>query len=293
MRAAPSASGLAMDEIRLVEDLRSQLATGVARSDGDPFAAGAVYDDFDAAAHTFGLLATARLYQDLTGQADYDAFATRQRDWVLGANPWGASLMIGVGHRLPALPAARGRQPVREPGRHGRRSSAARSSTARTAPTCSPTASTSSSRRARLPARWRRRLRGVHRPRRASTSTTSPPGRRSSPPSTSRRWRCWRSPSSSSRRPVGPDRHLCTGRSSRRADATNGAPTGQFVAPARVPGDARCARRATVARTRRDDRAMHAGGPSRTPTRLRPTLRRLSRLAARRFRWLTRRPRRA
>ena len=104
MRAAPSVSGLAMDEIRLVDDLRSQLATGVARSDGDPFAAGAVYDDFDAAAHTFGLLATARLYQDLTGQANFDAFATRQRDWVLGANPWGASLMIGVGTDFPHCP---------------------------------------------------------------------------------------------------------------------------------------------------------------------------------------------
>ena len=61
---------------------------------------------------------------------------------------------------------------------------------------------------------------------------------------------------------------LCTGRSSRRADATNGAPTGQFVAPARVPGDARCARRATGC-THATGRPRHARGrpPSRTPTR--------------------------
>ena len=53
----------------------------------DPFAAGAVYDDFDVAAHTFGLLATERLYEELTGQTNFAAFATRQRDWAFGANP--------------------------------------------------------------------------------------------------------------------------------------------------------------------------------------------------------------
>ena len=104
MRAAPSVSGLAMDEIGLVDDLRSQLATGIAHSEGDPFAAGAVYDDFDAAAHTFGLLATERLYANLTDQANFGAFATRQRNWALGANPWGASLMIGVGTAFPHCP---------------------------------------------------------------------------------------------------------------------------------------------------------------------------------------------
>ena len=104
MRAAPSVSGLGMDEIRLVDDLRSQLATGIAHSEGDPFAAGAVYDDFDAAAHTFGLLATERLYENLTDQTNFAAFATRQRDWALGANPWGASLMIGVGTDFPRCP---------------------------------------------------------------------------------------------------------------------------------------------------------------------------------------------
>ena len=104
MRAAPSVSGLGMDEIRLVDDLRSQLATGIAHSEGDPFAAGAVYDDFDAAAHTFGLLATERLYENLTDQTNFTAFATRQRDWALGANPWGASLMIGVGTDFPRCP---------------------------------------------------------------------------------------------------------------------------------------------------------------------------------------------
>ncbi len=55
MRAAPGHSGLAVTESRLLDDLRAQLDKGVARSRKDPFGAGAVYDDFDAAPHTFGL----------------------------------------------------------------------------------------------------------------------------------------------------------------------------------------------------------------------------------------------
>ena len=70
----------------------------------DPFARRHVYDDFDAASHSFGLVATAALYRRLTGDTRYDRFATAQRDWVLGANPWGASLMIGVGSRFPRCP---------------------------------------------------------------------------------------------------------------------------------------------------------------------------------------------
>ena len=63
-----------------------------------------VYDDFDAASHGFGLVATAALYQRLTGDRRYDRFATAQRDWVLGANPWGVSLVIGVGSRFARCP---------------------------------------------------------------------------------------------------------------------------------------------------------------------------------------------
>ena len=37
-------------------------------------------------------------------QTNFGAFATRQRDWALGANPWGASLMIGVGTDFPRCP---------------------------------------------------------------------------------------------------------------------------------------------------------------------------------------------
>ena len=101
LRTAHSGSVLVS---RLLADMRKQLARGIRRANADPFAAGAIYDDFDAAPHTFGLVATALLYRSLTGDAAYDAFATSQRDWALGANPWGESLMIGVGTDFPHCP---------------------------------------------------------------------------------------------------------------------------------------------------------------------------------------------
>jgi Glycosyl hydrolase family 9/Cellulase N-terminal ig-like domain len=101
MRAAPSASGLALGEDPLLADMRAQLEVGATRAQSDPFGAGAIYDDFDAAPHTFGLISTARLYGALTIDPTYDEFATAQRDWALGANPWGVSLMVGVGSVFP------------------------------------------------------------------------------------------------------------------------------------------------------------------------------------------------
>ncbi|MBK3573217.1 glycoside hydrolase family 9 protein [Streptomyces sp. MBT65] len=88
----------------LTKDLRRQLEDGVERAGRDPFGAGAVYDDFDAVPHTFGLVATTRLYAKATGDTRYAAFAGRQRGWALGANPWGTSFMIGAGEVYPHCP---------------------------------------------------------------------------------------------------------------------------------------------------------------------------------------------
>ncbi|MEW1825161.1 glycoside hydrolase family 9 protein [Streptomyces sp. NPDC088196] len=88
----------------LNKDLRRQLEDGVDHAEHDPFGAGAVYDDFDAVPHTFGLVATARLYAKATGDTSFAAFAGRQRGWALGANPWGTSFMIGAGEVYPHCP---------------------------------------------------------------------------------------------------------------------------------------------------------------------------------------------
>ncbi|MFJ8934870.1 glycoside hydrolase family 9 protein [Streptomyces sp. NPDC102365] len=94
--------GIAAED--LFEDLRRQVEDGVDHAGDDPFGAGAVYDDFDAVPHTFGLVATARLYARATGDTRYAAFASRQRGWALGANPWGTSFMIGAGEVYPHCP---------------------------------------------------------------------------------------------------------------------------------------------------------------------------------------------
>ncbi|WP_019069795.1 glycoside hydrolase family 9 protein [Streptomyces hokutonensis] len=88
----------------LYKDLRRQLEDGVERAGHDPFGAGAVYDDFDAVPHTFGLVATAQLYAKATGDTRFAAFAGRQRGWALGANPWGTSFVIGAGEVYPHCP---------------------------------------------------------------------------------------------------------------------------------------------------------------------------------------------
>jgi hypothetical protein len=101
MRSAVGVPAVAVTEQRLLADLRAQLDRGVRRAGRDPFRAGVVYDNFDAAPHAFGLIATARLYRALTGSKRYDGFATAQRNWALGGNPWGVSLMVGVGRDFP------------------------------------------------------------------------------------------------------------------------------------------------------------------------------------------------
>ncbi len=101
MRRAPGTSGLALGQARLLADLRAQIRIGAARAADDPFHAGAVYNEFDAVPHTYGLVVTARLFRQLTGVHRFDRLATQQRDWSMGANPWGISMMVGVGTRFP------------------------------------------------------------------------------------------------------------------------------------------------------------------------------------------------
>jgi endoglucanase len=104
IRRAGNPAGLAVTPARLAADLRRQLRTGADRAAADVFHAGGVYTDFDVDSHTFGLLATAAMYRGTTGDTRFDQFATEQRDWVLGANAWGTSFMIGEGSTFPHCP---------------------------------------------------------------------------------------------------------------------------------------------------------------------------------------------
>ena len=97
----PSGSGLAVTKSALVADLKRQVQSGASRAASDVFHAGGVYSDFDVDSHTFGLLATAALYQQASGDHSFGGFATEQRDWLFGANAWGASFMVGEGKTYP------------------------------------------------------------------------------------------------------------------------------------------------------------------------------------------------
>ncbi|WP_042363996.1 glycoside hydrolase family 9 protein [Streptacidiphilus neutrinimicus] len=99
--AAGTPSGLAVTPAALKADLKRQVQTGATRAGKDVFHAGGDSTDFDVDAHTFGFLTTEALYRQAAGDASYDAFATEQRDWLLGANAWGTSFMVGEGSTFP------------------------------------------------------------------------------------------------------------------------------------------------------------------------------------------------
>lgn len=85
----------------LVDDLRSRLDGGVAAAAREPTGAAAGPGGSDYAARHLGYVAAARLYEVTSGDGRYQAFATAQRGVVLGANGWGASLVVGAGGADP------------------------------------------------------------------------------------------------------------------------------------------------------------------------------------------------
>ncbi len=85
----------------LVNDVKRQLLLGVTHADADPFRAAGDVTNFDVDSHTFDWIATEAWYVQLTGDHTYDAFAAEQRDWLLGANAWGTSFMVGEGSTFP------------------------------------------------------------------------------------------------------------------------------------------------------------------------------------------------
>ncbi|HEU4423924.1 MAG TPA: glycoside hydrolase family 9 protein, partial [Pilimelia sp.] len=103
LRRYPS-PGLAVTPADLIGDLRRQLDDGVAAAAQHPLGHAVDVTEFDAATRSFGYAAVAQLYRGLTGDRRYEAFGTRQRNFALGANAWGTSLMIGAGTTFPHCP---------------------------------------------------------------------------------------------------------------------------------------------------------------------------------------------
>jgi len=44
------------------------------------------------------------LYERMTGDTQYRAFVAKQRDWLLGRNPWGVTMLTGIGQKFPKRP---------------------------------------------------------------------------------------------------------------------------------------------------------------------------------------------
>jgi endoglucanase len=99
--AAGSPGGLAVTPAALTADLKRQVQSAATKAGADVFHAGGNYTDFDVDAHTFGFLTEEALYRQASGDKSFAAFATEQRDWLLGANAWGLAFMVGEGSDFP------------------------------------------------------------------------------------------------------------------------------------------------------------------------------------------------
>ena len=85
----------------LLNDLNDQLAGAITRSQKDPFGLGIAYNGGDLVPHALGLALLAQMNDELAGVSTHKAFAQQQLDWVLGANAWGSSFVVGAGSTFP------------------------------------------------------------------------------------------------------------------------------------------------------------------------------------------------
>ena len=98
---AGTPSGLAVTRAGLIANLKAQVSGAVSTANSDIFREGGDYTNFDVDSHTFGFISTEALYQKLSGDTEYAAFAGEERDWLLGDNAWGTSFVAGVGTTYP------------------------------------------------------------------------------------------------------------------------------------------------------------------------------------------------
>jgi endoglucanase len=89
------------DPAALLKDLSDQL--GLARRIGlpDPFRLSNTSSNVDTVSHALGYAIEARLYDLLLGRPADEQFAETELGWVLGANAWGSSFVVGAGSTFP------------------------------------------------------------------------------------------------------------------------------------------------------------------------------------------------
>ncbi|HEY7431650.1 MAG TPA: glycoside hydrolase family 9 protein [Streptosporangiaceae bacterium] len=85
----------------LLADIAKQLRVGEGIAKGEPFGLGTGLGTSDVTPHAFGLFSTYALYRHDGGRDNFGAFAQRQLNFVLGANAWGSSFVVGAGTTFP------------------------------------------------------------------------------------------------------------------------------------------------------------------------------------------------
>jgi endoglucanase len=85
----------------LLEDRSDQLRLGERLARQEPFGLANPATNLDTVAHALGYAIEARMYDQLAHTSAFAAFAQQQLDWVLGANAWGSSFIVGAGSIYP------------------------------------------------------------------------------------------------------------------------------------------------------------------------------------------------
>jgi len=90
----------------LLADRRDQILLGERLARSEPFGLANPSTNLDTVAHALGYAIEAHMYDELAHTSAFAAFSQRQLDWVLGANAFGSSFVVGAGSRYPHCLAA-------------------------------------------------------------------------------------------------------------------------------------------------------------------------------------------
>jgi endoglucanase len=85
----------------LLEDRLDQLHLALQLASQEPFGLANPATNLDTVAHALGYSVQATMYDELAHSSAFAAFAQSQLDWVLGANAWGSSFVVGAGSVFP------------------------------------------------------------------------------------------------------------------------------------------------------------------------------------------------
>ncbi len=89
------------DPPSLLKDRADQMRLAERLARKEPFGLANTSTNLDTVAHALGYAVQARTYDTLAGSSGFESFAQSQLGWVLGANAWGTSFVVGAGSVFP------------------------------------------------------------------------------------------------------------------------------------------------------------------------------------------------